>query len=71
MDVVALGEGGALLGVQAGVVILVGGPGRAKELAPLNCQMLDGALPKEAHLDGCEQQATVEGMAGQQTTGRE
>ena len=54
MDV-ALGEGGALLGVQVGAVVLVGGLGAGEGASP--GELLDAGwhLPDEAHLDGGQQ----------------
>ena len=40
MDIVALGMSGALLGVQAGAVVLVGSPGASEGASPVNCQMM-------------------------------
>ena len=54
MDV-ALSEGGALLGVQAGAVVLVGGLGAGEGACPGELPDAGWYLPDEAHLDGCQQ----------------
>ena len=51
MDV-ALGEGGALLGIQAGAVVLVGGLGAGEGANPSELPDAGWHLPNEAHLDG-------------------
>ena len=52
---VALGEGGALLGVQVGVVVLVGGLGAGEGAGPGELPDAGRHLPDEAHLDGGQQ----------------
>ena len=64
MDV-ALGEGGALLGVQVGAVVLVGGLGAGEGAGSGELPDAGWHLPDEAHLDGGQQGAGVEGPAGQ------
>ena len=54
MDV-ALGEGGALLGVQVGTVVLVGGLGAGEGACPGELPDAGWHLPDEAHLDGGQQ----------------
>lgn len=54
MDV-ALGEGGALLGVQVGTVVLVGGLGAGEGACPGELPDAGRHLPDEAHLDGGQQ----------------
>ena len=54
MDV-ALGEGGALLGVQVGAVVLVGCLGAGEGASPGELPDAGRHLPDEAHLD-CGQQ---------------
>jgi len=54
MDV-ALGEGGALLGIQAGAVVLVGGLGAGEGACPGELPDAGWHLPNEAHLDGGQQ----------------
>lgn len=67
---VALGEGGALLGVQAGAVVLVGCLGAGEGASPGELPDTGWHLPDEAHLDGGQQRAGVEGAVGQQATGQ-
>lgn len=62
---VALGEGGALLGVQVGAVVLVGGLGAGEGACPGELPDAGWHLPDEAHLDGGQQRPGVEGPAGQ------
>ena len=64
MDV-ALGEGGALLGVQVGAVVLVGCLGAGEGAGPGELPDAGWHLPNEAHLDSGQQRAGVEGPAGQ------
>ena len=52
---VALGERGALLGVQAGAVVLVGGLGAGEGACPGELPDAGWHLPNEAHLDGGQQ----------------
>lgn len=52
---VALGEGGALLGVQVGAVVLVGCLGAGEGASPGELPDAGRHLPDEAHLD-CGQQ---------------
>lgn len=54
MDV-ALGEGGALLGVQVGAVVLVGCLGAGEGASPGELPDAGWHLPNEAHLDGGQQ----------------
>ena len=54
MDV-ALGEGGALLGVQVGAVVLVGCLGAGEGTSPGELPDAGRHLPNEAHLDGGQQ----------------
>ena len=49
---VALGEGGALLGVQVGAVVLVGCLWAGKGASPSELPDAGRHLPDEAHLDG-------------------
>ena len=51
MDV-ALGEGGALLGVQAGAVVLIGCLGAGEGACPGELPDAGWRLPNKAHLDG-------------------
>ncbi|MDO4661429.1 MAG: hypothetical protein Q4B27_04850 [Candidatus Saccharibacteria bacterium] len=62
---VALGEGGALLRIQAGAVVLVGCLGAGEGAGPSELPDTGRHLPDEAHLDGGQQRAGVEGPAGQ------
>ena len=64
MDV-ALGEGGALLGIQVGAVVLVGCLGAGEGAGPGELPDAGWHLPDEAHLDGGQQRAGVEGAVGQ------
>ena len=64
MDV-ALGEGGALLGVQASAVVLVGCLGAGEGACPGELPDAGWHLPNKAHLDGGQQGAGVEGPASQ------
>ena len=52
---VALGEGGALLGVQAGAVVLIGCLGAGEGACPGELPDAGRHLPDEAHLDGGQQ----------------
>lgn len=52
---VALGEGGAVLGVQVGAVVLVGGLGAGEGAGPGELPDAGWHLPDEAHLDGGQQ----------------
>ena len=52
---VALGEGGALLGVQVGAVVLVGCLGAGEGACPGELPDAGWHLPNEAHLDGGQQ----------------
>ena len=52
---VALGEGGALLGVEVGAVVLVGGLGAGEGAGPGELPDAGWHLPDEAHLDGGQQ----------------
>ena len=52
---VALGEGGALLGVQASAVVLVGCLGAGEGAIPGELPDAGWHLPDEAHLDGGQQ----------------
>ena len=54
MDV-ALGEGGALLGVQVGAVVLVGCLGAGEGAGPGELPDAGWHLPDEAYLDGGQQ----------------
>lgn len=54
MDV-ALGEGGALLGVQVGAVVLVGCLWSGEGASPGELPDAGWHLPDEAHLDGGQQ----------------
>ena len=69
MDV-ALGEGGALLGIQAGAVVLIGCLGAGEGAGPGELPDAGRHLPNEAHLDGGQQRAGMEGAVGQQATGQ-
>ena len=69
MDV-ALGEGGALLGVQASAVVLAGGLGSGEGAGSGELPDAGWHLPDEAHLDGGQQRAGMEGAVGQQATGQ-
>jgi len=62
---VALGEGGLAVGVEAGAVVLVGGLGAGEGACPGELPDAGWHLPDEAHLDGGQQGAGVEGPAGQ------
>lgn len=62
---IALGEGGALLGVQVGAVVLVGGLGAGERASPGELPDAGWHLPDEAHLDGGQQRAGMEGPASQ------
>ena len=62
---VALGEGGALLGIQVGAVVLVGCLGAGEGAGTGELPNAGWHLPDEAHLDGGQQRAGVEGPAGQ------
>ena len=64
MDV-ALGEGGALLGVQVSAVVLVGCLGAGEGASPSELPDTGRHLPNEAHLDGGQQRPSVEGPASQ------
>ena len=52
---VALGEGGALLGIQVGAVVLVGCLGAGEGASTGELPDAGWYLPDEAHLDGCQQ----------------
>ena len=52
---VALGEGGALLGVEAGAVVLVGGLGAGEGAGSGELPDAGWHLPDKAHLDGGQQ----------------
>ena len=52
---ITLGEGGALLGVQVGAVVLVGGLGAGEGACPGELPDAGRHLPDEAHLDGGQQ----------------
>ena len=54
MDI-ALGERGALLGVEAGAVVLVGGLGAGEGAGPGELPDAGWHLLDEAHLDGGQQ----------------
>lgn len=54
MDV-ALGEGGALLGVEAGAVVLVGGLWAGEGAGPGELPDAGWHFPNEAYLDGGQQ----------------
>ena len=62
---ITLGEGGAVLGVQVGAVVLVGGLGAGEGASPSELPDAGRHLPNEAHLDGGQQRAGVEGPASQ------
>ena len=62
---VALGEGGALLGVEAGAVVLVGCLRAGEGASPGELPDTGRHLPNEAHLDGGQQRAGMEGPASQ------
>ena len=67
MDI-ALGEGGALLGIQVGAVVLVGCLWAGEGTGSGELPDAGWHLPDEAHLDGGRQQASGEGPAGQRTS---
>ena len=52
---ITLGEGGALLSVQVGAVVLVGGLGTGEGARPGELPDAGRHLPDEAHLDGGQQ----------------